>query len=345
MWGAFLAAQWPKQLGFVMGVLHTIREYFKYALHALWAHLPYVLHSVWRFMGSVQLVTAAIHILILAAISAGLILSLGFFPTSRPVVQVLCMLFGIAAATNYIFSWGNLYYDLMCFGFCMALLGTLQTYLIQGDQSSEVWLIYRIFDFIGWDGGLYKYSSSILESRQRRRRNKKYEQRIVYAQTPEEVAEEAAQFKRLTERCEKARILAYHLYPVVEAPGRNPENARRANTAGQIATVVSASGRKNTTTPNSFLEPDYEPEPRADTFRDSDLNKRSARGLLQWLAREINESEGFVVPVKWTQDKKTGKIECHNGYNHMVRSIRHAYWLRNANVIKESPHYRRLFHK
>lgn len=69
-----------------------------------------------------------------------------------------------------------------------------------------------------------------------------------------------------------------------------------------------------------FEGPPYRPgETVEGVSREIDFNKRCGREIFRWLVREIKESEGFVVPVKWSKDKKTGGINCHNGYTNKVR--------------------------
>lgn len=54
------------------------------------------------------------------------------------------------------------------------------------------------------------------------------------------------------------------------------------------------------------------------TMRRVDIDKRTGKDILRWLSGEIKESEGFIKPVKWSKDKKTGAITCHNGYTDEV---------------------------
>lgn len=54
------------------------------------------------------------------------------------------------------------------------------------------------------------------------------------------------------------------------------------------------------------------------TMRRVDIDKRTGKDVLRWLSGEIKESEGFIKPVKWSKDKKSGAITCHNGYTDEV---------------------------
>lgn len=285
-------------------------------------------HTVWRYFTSTQALTAGFNFMILVPIMAVLIGLIGLFTTDRGVLLAACFGFASAAMADWANSWGYLYYHLLGFSSVLVFLAALHVYMVEGDISSEILWLYRALDYIGLDGGVYQYSSIRLENRQRRRRARKYQQRPVPpAPTAEEVAAKAAQFRRLQDRCERARILAYPLRPAAavaaEGDDDNEEEEEEEeaapegeNNAAAAVAVVLARPPVNA---NSLSEPDFEPEnTEGREARQVDLDKRSARYMLQWLARESQESEGFVVPIKWSQSKRTGEITCDNGYTQMV---------------------------
>lgn len=290
-------------LDVVLHMIHQAWMHFVHMFHGVWAGLPSLLYMIWRWITSIQTITTTRDLLGLVMAAVGLFVSLGVFEAGRKILLALGLFFAVTATVDWANSPSNFHYQVLGFGYTIVLLAALHTFIVEGDISFEIRLVFRALEIIGWDGGLSQYTSDRLEQRQRTRRRMKYERRAVATQSPEEAEEQAARFKRLVDRCEKARILAYPLDEEGE-----PEREEGPGTTNEIIAET-----------NTLQEADYLPENTAtNTFRDSDLDMRSARYLLQWLAREIHESEGFVVPVKWSQHKKTGKIDCYNGYNHMV---------------------------
>lgn len=280
-------------------------------------------HTVWRYFTSTQALTAGFNFMILVPIVAVLIGLMGLFTTDRGVLLAACFGFASAAMADWANSWGYLYYHLLGFSSVLVFLAALHVYMVEGDISSEILWLYRALDYVGFNGGVYQYSSTRLENRQRRRRARKYQQRPVPpAPTAEEVAAKAAQFRRLQDRCERARILAYPLRivaAVAAEEGEEDDEEPAAAPEGENNVAVAVVLARPPVNANSLSEPDFEPEnTEGREARQVDLDKRSARYMLQWLARESQESEGFVVPVKWSQSKRTGEITCDNGYTQMV---------------------------
>lgn len=262
-------------------------------------------HTTWTYFTSTQAATVGSNILFLVPVAVVLIGLVGLFVTARGVLLVGCFAFAFAAMADWVYSWGYLYYHLLGFSSVLVSLAAFHVYMVGGDITSEIIWLYRTLDYIGFDGGMHQYYSTRLENRQRERRARRYrEMPVPPTPSPEEVAERAAKFRRLQDRCERARILAFPA--AVEGEGAQNNNAA----------VVLARPPVNA---NSIAEPDFEPENiEGRNAAQRDLDMRSARYLLQWLARETQESEGFVVPVKWSQSKRTGEIECYNGYAQAV---------------------------
>lgn len=304
-------------------------------------------HTTWTYFTSTQAAVAGFNFLFLVPIAVVLIGLVGLFVTGRGVLLAACFAFAFAAIADWTYSWGYLYYHLLGFSSVSVSLAALHVYMVGGDITSEIVWLYRVLDYIGFDGGMHQYSSTRLENRQRQRRARRYQQiPVPPALLPEEVAERAAQFRRLQDRCERARILAFPLAPApAPAPAPGPGPAPDPAPAAAAAAAVEGEGAQNNNAAvvlarapvnaNAIAEPDFEPENiEGRNARQLDLDMRSARYLLQWLAREIQESEGFVVPVKWSQSKRTGEIECYNGYAQAVSvgffpSFVYLYLLRN----------------
>lgn len=323
---------------FILTVTDPLLNFNIETVMEMWPHITSTIDTIWACVTSTQIITAGVNILVLVPIATVLVIFMGYFAAGRKVLVTSCYFFVFAAAVDWINSWGYCYYHLLGFSFTLALLAANDVYIVDGDISNEIVWIYQVLDYIGLDDGMVQYSSNRLENRQQIRRARKYRQRPVPpAPSPEEVAEKAAQFRRLQDRCERARILAYPLIPVVEAALEGVEN----NNVGAAVGVVAWVPPVNT---NSLAEPDYQPEnTEGHTPRQVDLDKRSGRYLSQWLAREIHEGEGFVVPVKWSQCKKTGEIACYNGYTQAVSANFHVYLLQNTNREQESSRSAGLF--
>lgn len=277
----------------------------------VWPYTTSAFHTIYAYFTSAQAITAGLNILVLVPIVIALIGCIRLFATGRGVLLTSCYYFTFAGV-DWFYSWGLLYYHLLGLSFTVVLLAALHVYIIEGEIGSEILWLYRALDYIGIDGGLHQYSSSRLQDKQRIRRARRYQQRPVPpAPSPAEIEAQAARFRQLQDRCERARILAYPLRPVVPARA-DAVGLENAVEPGEVLAIAPVNA-------NSLAEPGYGPEnTEGRTAQQIDLDKRSGRYLLQWLAREIQESEGFVVPVRWSQCKKTGEITCDNGYTQGV---------------------------
>lgn len=273
----------------------------------MWPKITSAFQPIRAYLTSTQVITAGFNLMILIPIAAILIGFMRLFTTGRRVLLTSCLVFAIAGVVDWFHSWGSLSYYLLGFSFTLVLLVTFHVYMVEGDISSEILWLYQGIGYIGFDSGLHRYSSNRLRNRQRINRARRYQQRPVSpAPSAAEVEEKAARFRQLQSRCERSRILAHPLRLI----GREGE----ANIILPVEVLTRAPVNAN-----GLTESEYEPEnTERHTPRQIDLGKRSGRYLLQWLAREIQESEGFIVPVRWSQCKKTGEITCYNGYNQVV---------------------------
>lgn len=315
-----------------MAVIELFPSVESASIMEMWPKITSAFQPIWAYLTSTQIITAGFNLMILVPIAVILIGCMRLFATGRGVLLISCLVFATAGMVDWFHSLGSLYYYLLGFSFTLVLLAAFHVYMVEGDINSEILWLYQGIGYIGSDSGLHRYSSNRLRIRQRINRERRYQQRPI-PPTPSaaEVEEKAARLRQLQGRCERSRILAHPLRLIgpggeagitvpVEALARTPVNA------------------------NSFAEPEYEPENiERHTIRQVDLGKRSGRYLLQWLAREIQESEGFIVPVRWSQCKRTGEITCYNGYAQVVSVNFQVSVLWGTNKDQESAYSGRLF--